>query len=54
MGSREELVARSIPLLQKVKDMTPGAEMERCLNEKYGEESQLYQGRAFDSAQQAA
>jgi len=43
MGSREELIARGIPFLQKVKDMTPGAEMERWLNEKYGEQSQLYQ-----------
>ncbi|MHC2273740.1 hypothetical protein ACVME8_000351 [Bradyrhizobium diazoefficiens] len=46
MGSREQLIERSIPFLQEVKDMTPGAEMERWLNEKYGEESPLYQDLA--------
>jgi hypothetical protein len=29
MGNREELIQRSIPFLQEVKDMTPGAEMEK-------------------------
>ena len=29
MGHSEELIARSIPFLAEVKDMTPGAEMER-------------------------
>src|ERR1700739_4179312 len=43
MGSREELIAHSIPLLREVRDMTPGAKMEKWLNEKYGEESELYQ-----------
>jgi hypothetical protein len=43
MGSRDQLIQRSIPFLREIKDMTPGAEMERWLNEKYGEESQLYQ-----------
>jgi Domain of unknown function (DUF4863) len=42
MGDREELIQRSIPFLQQVKDMTPGAEMEKWLNEKYGEDSELY------------
>jgi hypothetical protein len=42
MGSREELIERSIPFLQEVKDMTPGADMEKWLNEKYGEHSELY------------
>src|ERR1700744_2678477 len=42
MGSREKLIQRSIPFLKEVKDMTPGAEMERWLNEKYGEGSDLY------------
>jgi hypothetical protein len=37
MGSREELIERSIPFLRQVKDMTPGAEMERWLNKKSGE-----------------
>ncbi len=36
MGHREELIMRSIPFLREVKDMTPGAEMEKWLNEKYG------------------
>jgi hypothetical protein len=43
MGSREELIERSVPFLQEVKDMTPGADMEKWLNEKYGENSELYQ-----------
>ena len=42
MGSREDLIERSIPFLREVKDMTPGAEMERWLNETYGEDSALY------------
>lgn len=46
MGSREELIERSIAFLREVKDMTHGAEMERWLNEKYGEESPLYQDLA--------
>jgi hypothetical protein len=46
MGSRDELIERSISFLQEVKDMTPGAEMEKWLNTKYGEESQLYQDLA--------
>jgi hypothetical protein len=43
MPHREELIARSIAFLREVKDMTPGAEMERWLNQKYGEDSALYQ-----------
>lgn len=46
MGSREELIQRSIPFLREVKDMTPGAKMERWLNETYGENSALYQDLA--------
>ena len=42
MGHREELIKRSIPFLREVKDMTPGADMERWLNKTYGEESDLY------------
>jgi hypothetical protein len=42
MGSREDLIERSIPFLREVRDMTPGAEMERWLNETYGEDSALY------------
>jgi hypothetical protein len=43
MGSRDELIQRSISFLQEVKDMTPGAAMEGWLNRTYGEDSQLYQ-----------
>ena len=43
MGHREQLIERSIPFLREVKDMTPGAEMEKWLNKKYGEDSGLYQ-----------
>ena len=46
MGSRDELIQCSIPFLREVKDMTPGAEMERWLNQKYGEGSQLYKDLA--------
>ena len=46
MGHREELIARSIPFLSEVKDMTPGVEMERWLNRKYGEDSPLYKDLA--------
>jgi hypothetical protein len=46
MGSREELIQRSISFLREVKDMTPGVEMERWLNETYGENSALYQDLA--------
>jgi hypothetical protein len=46
MGHREELIQRSIPFLNEVKDMTPGADMEKWLNSKYGEGSALYQDLA--------
>ena len=42
MGHREQLTERSISFLREVKDMTPGAEMEKWLNKKYGEDSKLY------------
>jgi hypothetical protein len=41
-ATRDELVARFIPLLQEVKDMTTGSEVEQWLNTKYGVESALY------------
>ncbi|WP_321939722.1 DUF4863 family protein [Paraburkholderia sp. J8-2] len=44
--SKEELIARFIPLLQEVKDMTTSTEVERWLNEKYGIESELYKDLA--------
>ncbi|MCP3716225.1 DUF4863 family protein [Paraburkholderia sp. CNPSo 3281] len=40
--TRDELVARFIPLLQEIKDMTAGTEVEQWLNSKYGVESALY------------
>ena len=46
MGHREELIQRSIPFLQEVKDMTPNAAMEKWLNEKYGANCDLYQDLA--------
>jgi len=46
MDSRQALIDRSVPFLQEVKDMTPGAEMERWLNTKYGTESALYKDLA--------
>jgi len=42
MGHREELIERSIPFLREVKDMTPGADMEKWLNKKYGKDSDLH------------
>src|SRR5262249_4698960 len=46
MRHRVELIQHSIPFLREVKDMTPGAEMEQWLNEKYGPESNLYRDLA--------
>jgi hypothetical protein len=41
-SAKDELVARLIPLLQEVKDMTAGTEVEQWLNATYGVESDLY------------
>src|SRR3546814_13795715 len=46
IGSRDDLIQSSVGFLREVKDMTTGAEMETWLNEKYGEESQLYRDLA--------
>jgi len=43
---RDELVARFIPFLQEVKDMTTSTEVEQWLNTKYGVESELYKDLA--------
>jgi hypothetical protein len=40
--TRDELVARFIPLLHEIKDMTASPEVEQWLNAKYGVESALY------------
>ena len=34
MGHREELIQRSIPFLQEVKDIIPGAAMEKWLKSR--------------------
>jgi hypothetical protein len=40
---RDALIARCIPFLAEVKDMTASTEVERWLNQKYGPDSELYQ-----------
>lgn len=47
MHTSNELIDLSLPFLNEVKDMTPGPEVERWLNEKYGVTSELYQGLAY-------
>jgi hypothetical protein len=42
MGNREELISRSIPLLDQIKDMTPGTEVEQWLNRTCGPGSAVY------------
>jgi len=42
MDSRQALIDHSITFLQEIKDMTPGAEMERWLNTISGPQSALY------------
>ena len=42
ISSKNELVARFIPFLQEIKDMTAGTEVEQWLNTKYGVASELY------------
>jgi hypothetical protein len=44
--SEEELLARLIPFLQEVKDMTASTGVEQWLNTKYGVESELYRDLA--------
>ncbi|MEM5314396.1 DUF4863 family protein, partial [Paraburkholderia sp. JHI869] len=43
---KDELIARLIPFLQEVKDMTTGIEVEQWLNTKYGVESAVYKDLA--------
>jgi hypothetical protein len=43
MGAREDLISRSIVLLDQVKDMTPGTEVEQWLNRTCGPGSALYE-----------
>lgn len=39
---RQALIERCIPFLDEVKDMTPGTEVERWLNQTHGPDSELY------------
>ncbi|HXZ08708.1 MAG TPA: DUF4863 family protein [Paraburkholderia sp.] len=45
-NDKDELVARLIPFLQEVKDMTPSTGVEQWLNTKYGVGSELYKDLA--------
>jgi Domain of unknown function (DUF4863) len=42
MDKREKLIARSIPFLEEIKDLTPGTEVEQLLNKTYGPGSDVY------------
>ncbi|WP_321951955.1 4-hydroxylaminobenzoate lyase [Burkholderia cenocepacia] len=42
-SSKKELIAKCLPFLEEVRDMTPGTEVEQWLNDKYSPSSQLYQ-----------
>jgi hypothetical protein len=41
-SSRDELIAKCLPFLEEVKDLTTGNEVEQWLNEKYGTSSGFY------------
>ncbi|WP_266180415.1 DUF4863 family protein [Dyella humicola] len=45
-SSQDEFLARLIPVLQEVKDMTTSTEVEQWLNSTYGVESELYKDLA--------
>jgi hypothetical protein len=42
-SKKNELIARCIPLLEEIKDMTTGTEVEQWLNTRYGLQSALYE-----------
>src|SRR6478735_9235000 len=46
IDDREALIARCMPFLEEVKDLTPGTAIERWLNQRYGPDSELYQALA--------
>jgi len=46
VAGREALIERSLPFLAEVKDMTPGPEVERWLNERHGPDAALYRDLA--------
>jgi hypothetical protein len=43
IADREALIASSLPLLEEIKDMTAGTDVERWLNARYGPGSDLYE-----------
>ena len=45
-STKDQLVARCLPFLEEVKDMTTGVEVEQWLNTKYGVDSDLYKDLA--------
>jgi hypothetical protein len=45
-SSKDQLIARCVPFLEEVKDMTAGKEAEQWLNAKYGVDSPLYKDLA--------
>jgi hypothetical protein len=45
-SAKEQLIARCLPFLNEVKDMTAGTEAERWLNTRYGVDSDLYKDLA--------
>ena len=46
MATSAELIERSVPFLDEVKNRTAGGELERWLNDRYGPDSALYQDLA--------
>ena len=42
MDQRAELIARSLPLLHEIRNLTPSREVEDWLNRTYGPDSELY------------
>ena len=42
MDKREQLIARSIPFLEEIKNLTPGTEVEKWLNKTHGPGTDLY------------
>ncbi|CAG9219533.1 conserved hypothetical protein [Paraburkholderia sabiae] len=45
-STKDQLVARCLPFLKEVKDMTTGTDVEQWLNTKYGVDSDLYKDLA--------
>lgn len=46
MNERDELIEKSKPFLEEIKDMTTGTDVERWLNTKYGVDSEFYRSMA--------